>query len=427
MSGRNYLILIAVALTWLIVACTVGKEPATATDLQSAIQRETDPVVTPIIVGELVAGNNSFAFDLFHAVVQGESNLFFSPYSISTALAMAYAGARGETAEQMANVLHYTLPQARLHPAFNALDQHLFKTDDEEGVELVLANALWGQEEIGFRQEFLDLIAAHYGAGMRLVNFQSEAGRRAASERINQWANDATAGRISDLVDPRLFTALTRLVLTNAITFDGLWEYPFDDTNNANFTLLDGTTVIVPLMQRRAITAYASGESWQAAELSYQGEQHVQMLILLPAEGQFEEFVRELDAARVADIEAGMTPKELALYLPRFTYAAKLTLSDTLKDMGMPLAFSESEADFSGMIEIQPRLYISLILHQAYITVNELGTEAAAATVIEVEVGEENSLPEIMRVDRPFIFLIRDTEQGTILFLGCMVNPADTR
>jgi serpin B len=426
MSRRIYLILIAVALTLLIVACTAEKELAIAPDLQSEVRRDIDPDVSPTMVSELVAGNNRFAFDLFHAVAQGEDNLLFSPYSISTALAMTYAGARGETAEQMANVLHYTLSKAQLHPAFNALDQHLCETDDEESIELVLANALWGQEELGFRQEFLDLMATHYGAGMHLVNFQSEAGRRAASERINQWASDATAERISDLVDPDLLTGLTQLVVTNAITFDGLWKYPFEATRKANFTLLDGTTVIVPMMQRRAITTYAAGENWQAVELSYRGER-VHMLILLPAEGQFGEFVRELDAARVAEIEAVMTPTELALFLPRFTYVADLTLSDTLNNMGMPLAFSESKADFSGMVEIPPAFYISLIQHQAYITVNEQGTEAGAATAIEVEVGQENSLPEVMRVDRPFIFLIRDTEQGTILFLGSMVNPADLR
>jgi serpin B len=269
-------------------------------------------------------------------------------------------------------------------------------------------------------------MAAHYGAGIHLVNFQSEAGRRAASERINRWASDATTKRISTLVDPGLFSGLTRLVLTNAITFDGLWEYPFDDTSNANFTLLDGTNVNVPLMRRRAITAYAAREYWQAAKLSYQGDRAT-MLIILPAEGQFDDFVRELDAVRVAEIEDTLVSTDLALYLPRFAYAANLPLTETLNKMGMILAFSESEADFSGMVEIPPNLYISHILHKAYLEVDETGTEAAAATAIEVEVGEENSITEVMRVDRPFIFLIRGTEQGTIFFLGCMVNPADIR
>ena len=425
MSGRKYLILIAVALTLLIVACTVGKEPYTASDLQSAVRRDTDPDVSPSMVSQLVASNNRFAFDLFHAVAQREGNLFFSPFSISTALAMTYAGARGETAEQMANVLHYTLPQAQLHPAYNAINLHLMETDEEQGFELVFANALWGQEEVAFQQDFLDLMEAHYGARMRLVNYQSQAGRRFASEQINQWVSDATIDRISDLVDPDLFSSMTRLVLTNAITFDGLWKNPFDEAKSANFTLLDGTVVKVPLMQRRANTPYAAEENWQAAQLSYQGER-VHMLIILPADGHFEEFARELDAVRVAEIEAAMTPTELALYFPRFAYASDLMLAETLTNMGMPLAFSENQADLSGMAEILPNLCLSHILHKAYLEVDKTGTKAAAATAIEVEVGEENSMPEVMRVDRPFIFLIRDTDQGLILFLGRTVNPADS-
>jgi serpin B len=424
MSVRKYLILITAALTFLIAACTVEEDPPKALDLQSEVRRDIDPDVSQTMVGELVAGNNRFAIDLFRAVAQGEGNRFFSPYSLSSALAMTYAGARGETAEQMADVLHYPIPQAQLHPAFNALSLQLMETDKEDGFKLMLANALWGQEDEEFRQEFLDLLAAHYGAGMRLVNFQSESGRRAASKRINGWVSDATDNKIPDLVDPQLFTDQTRLVLTNAISFEGLWENPFDETNNGDFTLLDGTTVIVPLMQRRTITPYASGENWQAAELSYLGGRAT-MLIFLPAQGQFGEFVRELDAARVVEIEAALNPTDLALYLPRFTYTEELSLVEILTEMGMPLAFSESEADFSGMVENQPHLCISHILHKAYLTVDELGTEAAAGTAIEAIVGEEETMPEKMRADRPFLFLIRDTEQGTILFLGAVASPAE--
>jgi serpin B len=391
--------------------------------LHSDAQWDADPNVAPSTVDELVTGNNRFAFDLFHTVARGDGNLIFSPYSISSALAMTYAGAKGETAEQMADVLHYTLPQEQLHPALNAHNQYLMRTESEGEFELTLANAVWGQEDEAFRQEFLDLLAVHYEAGIRLVDFQSETGRRAASEQINQWASDATAERIHDLVDPDLLTELTRLVLTNAISFDGLWAVPFADTQNDRFTLVDGTSLKVPLMGRRAITPYASGENWQAAILAYQGAR-ADMLIILPAAGQFEAFLHELDAALVAEIEAALIPTELALYLPRFEYSAELPLTEILTDMGMTLAFSENEADFSGMVAMPPRLYISRVLHKAYVAVDELGTEAAAATVIEVEVGEEKSEPEIMRVDRPFLFLIRDTEYGTILFLGRVVNPA---
>ncbi len=426
MIKRSYTHLFAwLVVLFILVACTAREEPATVSELQSAVSRETAPDIAPATLDDLIAGNNRFAFDLFHAVAQEEGNLFFSPYSISTALAMTYAGARGETAAQMADTLHYPLPQSQLHPAFNTLNLRLTANDDEEEFALAIANAIWSQKDEEFRQEFLDLLAAHYGAGMHLVNFQSEAGREAASERINQWVSDATDERITDLVNPKLFTSLTRLVLTNAIAFDGLWQQPFDgDTENANFTLLDGSSVRVPLMQRYAtITPYASGEGWQAAEVAYQGGR-THMLILLPAEGHFERFATELDATRLAEIEAALVPTDLFLYLPRFEYAADLTLAETLADMGMPLAFSASEADFSGITEIPPTLYISHVLHKAYVAVDELGTEAAAATAVEVAVGSEDVMPETMRVDRPFLFLIRDTEQGTILFLGRVVDPA---
>jgi serpin B len=394
-------------------------------DFSKRISRETTAEITPATLDELVAGNNHFAYDLFHAVAQEEGNLFFSPYSISTALAMTYAGAQGETSTQMADTLHYTLPQSQLHPAFNALNQYLMASDDKEEFAVAIANALWSQEDEKFRQEYLDLLDTHYSAEMHLVNFQSENGRMAASERINQWVSDATGERITDLVNPKLFTSLTRLVLTNAITFDSSWQHPFDgDTKNASFTLLDGSRVRVPLMQRYAtITPHAIGEGWQAAEVAYQGG-CAHMLILLPSEGQFERFAAELDAARLAEIEAALTPTDLLLYLPRFEYAADLTLSETLADMGMPLAFSATEADFSGMAEMSPPLYLANVLHKAYIAVDELGTEAVAATEVEVAVGSEEVMPETMRVDQPFLFLIRDTEQGMILFLGSLVNPA---
>ena len=426
MIKRMYAHLFAwLVVLFILVACTAQEEPAIISELQSDVSRETVPDIAPATLDDLVAGNNRFAFDLFHAVAQEEGNLFFSPYSISTALAMTYAGARGETAVQMADTLHYTLPQAQLHPASNALNLHLTASGDEEEFELAIANALWGQEDMEFRQEFLDLLATHYEAGIHLVNFQSEAGRVAAGRLINQWVSDATGEKVTDLVDPQRFTNLTRLVLTNAIAFDGLWQQPFDgDTENASFTLLDGRRVRVPLMQRYAtITPYASGEGWQAAELAYQGGR-VRMLLLLPAEGHFERFASELDTARLAEIEAALAPTDLLLYLPRFEYAADLTLAETLADMGMPLARSADEADFSGMAAIPPCLYISHVLHKAYVAVDELGTEAAAATAIEIEVGEEASVPEVMRVDRPFLFLIRDMEQGTILFLGRVVDPA---
>ena len=321
----------------------------------------------------------------------------------------------------MADTLHYTLPQAELHPAVNALSLQLTEEDGEEAFALEVANALWGQEDESFRQPFLDLLAGHYGAGLRLVDFKTAAGRETASKRINEWVGEATEEKIVDLVNPQIFNELTRLVLTNAIYFNGLWENPFDGTtSDAAFVLPDGNTITVPMMSRRERSAYATGDNWQAVNLPYQGGR-ASMLILLPAEGEFEAFARELDAAQIEEIVAALAPTDLKLYLPRFEYAADMKLAETLANMGMPLAFSEGKADFSGMAEIPPRLYIAHVLHKAYVAVDELGTEAAAATAVVVE---RLSVPELMRVDRPFIFVIRDTESEAILFLGRVVNPA---
>lgn len=245
MIKRSCLKWIAVALMIVIVTCKSDKEPASVPDLKSEVRRDTNPDVSSIMLETLVEDNNRFAFDLFHAL-QEQGNLFFSPLSVSTALAMTYAGAQGETAEQIADVLQYNLPAVQLHPAFNAQNLSLMETDPQGKFVLFFANALWGQEGIEFRQEYLDLMATQYGAGMHLVNFRNESGRQGASERINQWVSESTYQRISDLVDPGLFTELTRLILTSAITFDGLWEYPFEDTNSSKFALLDGTTVKFP-------------------------------------------------------------------------------------------------------------------------------------------------------------------------------------
>jgi serpin B len=374
-----------------------------------------------VLLDAVIGGNNEFALDLLHAVGQEAGNLVFSPYSLSTALAMTYAGARGETAQQIADVLHTALSPTELFPALAALNRGLMVTDDEGGFELAVANAIWAQQGVAFRPEFSALLADH-GARPQLVNFRSEAGRQAAGDGINRWVRDATNRRILDLVDPRRFTDLTRLVLTNAITLDGQWETPFDDTAPAAFTTADGTSALVQLMQRRAITSYGSGESWQAAELGYAGGR-AHMLILLPIEGTFEAFERELDAARLAEIEAALTPTDLALYLPRFVLASDLTLAEKLIELGMDLPFSTAKADFSGMAEASAPLRISHVLHRAHVAVDELGTAAAAATAVEHEVWTEDTRPEIMRADRPFLFLIRGTEHGVILFLGRLLDP----
>ena len=403
--------------------------PEQAQVAQSETQRVTSPAVPEPDLEELVAGNSAFAFDLYQAVRGSQGNLLYSPYSISIALAMTYSGARGETKQQMADTLSFTLPDDRLHPAFNALDLELARRgEDPQGGEgfrfqLNIANAIWGQEGYAFLPEFLDVLAENYGAGLRLLDFVSapEESRLA----INDWVSDQTEGKIQDLMPQDVINALTRLVLTNAIYFNAGWAFPFEpqDTEEGPFHLLDGGEVTVPMMKQSHEFRYAEGEEYQAVSLGYGGS-GVSMVLLVPRAGQFEAFESSLNAERVdaivRDLEQGIGRWIVNLSMPKFDFESSFDLVETLATMGMPDAFSET-ADFSGMTGSR-ELLISAVVHKAFISVDEEGTEAAAAT----GVGMPTSVPEgpvELTVDRPFVFLIRDSRTGAVLFGGRVVDP----
>ncbi len=379
-------------------------------------------------VPELVEGNTQFALDLYRVLFDSGANVFYSPYSISQALAMTYAGARGNTAEEMAQALRFALSQEQLHPAFNALDQALAgrgeqtKEEDGERFRLHVANALWGQQDFDFQPAFLDLLAENYGAGLRIVDFEGATEESRAA--INRWVEEQTEDKIKDLLPPGSIDALTRLVLSNAVYFNAGWRYPFEEeaTQDGAFHLLDGSTVTVPLMQQSERFGYAEGEGYQLVELPYVGGE-LSMVILLPAEGQFEAFAQRLDAAQLAAALEGIQNKQIALTLPRFEYEASAKLKDALVGLGMQEPFTDN-ADFTGMTG-KPDLYIDDVYHKAFVAVDEAGTEAAAATAVVMRVtGAPVAEPQKVRVDRPFIFLIRDIQTGAILFLGHVVNPA---
>jgi serpin B len=398
--------------------------------LMSDKPRETSPNVSEADLALLVEGNSAFAFELYQALRDREDNkddnLFYSPYSISVALAMTYAGARGDTAEQMAATLQFMLDQDSLHPAFNWLDAELAKRgegaqgQDGEGFRLNIVNAIWGQKDYEFLPAFLDVLAENYGAGLRILDFitETETSRLA----INQWVSDQTEDRIKDLIPQGAIDALTRLVLTNAIYFNAAWEYPFDEDMTANgpFYLVDGGQVSVPMMRQTESFGYTDGEGYQAVELLYDGGE-LSMVILLPASGNLEAFEEGLQVQQVNDIINGLQPTEVALTMPKFEFESEFSLKDTLTEMGMPIAFS-GDADFSGMTGTRD-LSISAVLHKAYVSVDEAGTEAAAATAVIVgETAMPGQSAEVT-IDRPFIFLIRDIETGAVLFIGRVLNP----
>jgi serpin B len=391
--------------------------------VRSAKQRVASPDVAEADLAELVAGDSAFAFDLYQAIRDEDDNLFFSPYSISLALAMTYAGARGETEQQMGDTLHYTLPQGRLHPAFNALDLELASRAEgaegqDGGFKLNIANAIWGQSGYSFLEDFLDILAQSYGAGLRVLDFVNAP--EDSRVTINDWVSDETEGKIEDLLPPDSITSLTRLVLTNAIYFNAAWMYPFEDelTRDGTFDLLDGGQVTVPMMEQTEYFGYSEGERYQVVELPYEGDK-LSMVILLPEAGRFEEFASALDAERVASIVRGVAPQDIHLIMPKFTYESAFSLKETLAAMGMPAAFGA--ADFSG-IDGTRDLFIGDVIHKAYVSVDEEGTEAAAATAVVMPTAAPMPAKEVT-VDRPFVFMIRDIETGAILFLGHVVHP----
>ena len=422
----------------LIVPSAPTPSPAVQADfvsvqeLRSEKQRVTSPDLAPSDMRDLVAGNTAFAFDLYQALSAEDGNLFYSPYSISLALAMTYAGARGETERQMANTLQLTLSQDRLHSAFNGLDLELASRGegaqgtDEEGFRLNIVNALWGQEDFEFLPEFLDLVAENYGAGLKLVDFINAA--EDSRIVINDWVSEQTEGRIEDLIPQDVIDEFTRLVLTNAIFFNAAWLNPFTEnqTKDGAFHLLDGGEVTAPMMRRTASFGLAQGDGYQALELPYDGGE-LSMVILLPDTGRFEGFESSLDADLVRTITEGLVPTRLALTMPEFELESAFRLVDTLGAMGMPVAFISSfgpctpeTADFSGMTGTC-ELFITEIVHKAFVSVDEAGTEAAASTAVVLGI---ESLPPSVTIDRPFVFLIRDIETGAILFVGRVADPS---
>jgi serpin B len=414
-----------------LILCTVlltscAQLSANAQVVTSDVPRNTSPSVNPDDMEALASGNQAFALNLYQALLKEEDgNLFYSPYSISAALAMTYAGARNETEREMAEVLHFTMPQERLHPAFNLLDLNLSgrgadREEEERGFQLNIANSLWGQRDYEFLPEFLDVLAENYGAGLRILDFEADAEK--ARQIINEWVSDQTEEKIKDLIKKGILDGATRLVLTNAIYFNAKWRLPFQEsgTTDGSFYLLDGSQVKVPMMSQTASFRYVEGDGYQAVELPYIGDE-LAMVILLPSEGSFEDFERSLTAERLDEILEGLQNASVYLTMPKFEYESDFSLAEVLIEMGMPSAFGNA-ADFSGM-DGTLNLVIEDVVHKAFVSVDEAGTEAAAATaVIMVEKAMMDMVD--MQIDRPFIFVIRDFQTDTILFLGRVVNPA---
>ena len=385
--------------------------------------RNISPSVEQDEVDELVEGNMNFSLDLYHQLKNSESgNLFYSPHSISIALAMVWAGSVGSTETQMADVLHFTLSQDRLHPAFNALDLDLMSrgSGTEDEFRLSIVNAIWGQTGHYFKQSFLDVIAENYGAGINLLDFASEP--ETSRIIINEWVDYQTEGRIVNLLPEGSITVSTILVLTNAIYFKADWINQFDEarTQPKYFHFLDGGWVSVDMMTQDADLMYVQGTDFKAVEMPYKGDD-TSMVVILPDDGRFEEFETSLNATSINTIIDGLAIEYITLTMPKFSFTYEMEMSQVLKDMGMTDAFEPGLADFSG-IDGTRELFISNVVHKAFVAVDEEGTEAAAATGVTMPT---SAPPPVLKmvVDHPFIFLIRDKETGAILFLGRVLDP----
>ena len=421
--------LLFVILAIIIAAGFTGCNPTASAELVKSVKdRISTPSLNPGDMTTLVNGNSKFAFDLYQALrQQGNGNLFYSPYSLSLALAMTFAGARGETETQMADTLHYLLPQDSLHPAFNSLDLELnergegAKGKDDKEFRLNVVNAIWGQKDYKFLSDYLDVIAENYGAGLRLLDF---AGAPEESRiTINNWVSDQTEGKIKDLIKQGIISSITRMVLTNAIYFNAAWQFPFDEdnTNEARFHLLNGSDITVQMMHHTEGFGYADGDSFQAVELKYDGGE-LSMLILLPEEDKFTGFEAALNSQKLDAIIGNLEMRNIILSMPKFDYESEFSLKDTLEALGMKDVFSMN-ADFSGMTG-NFDLFIKDVVHKAFVSVDEAGTEAAAASAVIMDLKAGPGSPIEVTIDRPFIYLIRDIETGTILFAGRVMNPA---
>jgi serpin B len=429
---KKFLILVnSLLILALLAACSApaanggGAQQSLA---QSDKPRDANPNVAPSALTQLAADNRAFAFNLYQQLRGASGNLFYSPHSISVALAMTYGGAAGSTAQQMAQALHFNLPATSLHPAFNALQLALASREKDPNdpkqtdFRLSVVNALWGQTGYNFLPAYLDLLATNYGAGMRMLDFKSdpEAGRKV----INDWVASQTANKIQDLIPPSALDNATRLVLTNAIYFNAQWMTQFNakNTQAGPFSLLDGSQVSVPMMNISHSYAYYQGNSVTAVELPYVGGQ-VSMVLLVPDAGKFSNFEQNLSAAQWDAIRAGLNYNQVNFSMPKFKFSADFMLNDPLVKLGMSDAFQAGKADFSGM-DGSKDLYITKALHKAFINVDENGTEAAAATAIAIGLTAMPAQPVDLKVDRPFLFLIQDKPTGEILFLGRVTNPA---
>ena len=388
------------------------------------ISKVDDAGATKEGVNAVVNANNQLAFELYSQfnAKSKDSNIFFSPYSISVALTMTYEGAKGQTAKEMQSVLHIPEDASMRRSSFAKIYNEINKKDKK--YKLSTANALWAQENYKFLKEYTNNVEKYYGGKLTNLDFIRESEK--SRQIINKWVEDQTNNKIKDLIPKGVLNALTRLVLTNAIYFKGTWVKQFDekDTREDDFRMGSGNTVKVPLMRLTGDDAkfnYAETDEIQVLEMPYHGED-LSMLIILPKGNDLANIEKSITLEKLSGWKNMLHIQRVDIFIPRFKFKTKYFMAKALSDMGMPTAFGPA-ADFSGMDGTKD-LLIQNVIHQAFVEVNEEGTEAAAATGVVMGLTSVGPKIPIFRADHPFIFIIQESETGNILFLGRVSDPS---
>lgn len=434
---RRLAILVAISL--LLAACGTDDEAATTTTTGPPEATETtvpfqagelarldipraEAAVSDTDIAAVTRSDAAFGLDLLRATA-GDENTMISPYSIATALSMLYPGARGATAEEIAAVLHLEVSDDTLHAVRNAIEQALSKEpgpagpdDTREPFTIRPANSAWGQGGYPFLDEYLEVLASQYGAGLRLLDFIDDAA--GATDTINTWVEEVTEDRIKDLIPDGAITGLTRLVLVNAIWFKANWEEKFNPelTTDGPFRLADGGEITVPMMHGSFLTGFTSNELFEAVRLRYAGD--AAMVIAIPKNRSLADLV---DTITIDDVDVNWANYQVDVTMPSFEFEAEIGLKGALQQLGMLDAFDPANADLTGITAAR-ELFVSDAFHKTFIAVDENGTEAAAATALVVGLTSAPE-PASFTVDQPFLFWIEHTSTGELLFLGQVVDP----
>ena len=370
---------------------------------------------------DVIEANNRFAINLYSQYKSEEGNIFFSPFSISTAMAMVYEGAEGKTAKEIKSVFGFPKYDNSRRNQYSNLLSEINKKDKEYALNT--ANALWAEQDFQFLDEYLTTVEKYYGGKTTNLDFKNE--WEASRLIINNWVEDKTNDKIKDLLPEDVIDADTRLVLTNAIYFKAKWliQFDADKTSDENFRVNPDKSIKVPMMQptsQKSTFNYTQNKDLQILEMPYAGED-LSMLILLPLDDDIEALENSFTIEKLTEWKKSLRKRRVKIYIPKFKFETKYFMKNTLINLGIPTAFTDS-ADFSGMTGAKD-LKIDKVIHQAFIEVNEEGTEAAAATAVVLGIRSKKPPTPIFKADHPFIFIIQQKETGNILFMGRVNNP----